>query len=83
MMMIQQVLQIFPYRKWKPMVDLSAILEQLKAERAKLDRAIAALRGVTRKAGGRGRRKLSAAARERIAAAQRARWAKFKGTKRK
>jgi hypothetical protein len=60
------------------MTDLGAIVAQLKQERDKLDRAIAALSGVG--AGG-GRRKLSAAARERIAAAQRARWAKYKAKK--
>jgi hypothetical protein len=65
------------------MADLSAVVAQLKAERAKLDKAIAALTGVAGKAGsgGRGTRTLSAAARERIAAAQRARWAKFKAKK--
>jgi len=65
------------------MTDLGAVLEQLKAERAKLDRAIDALRGVVSKSGkGRGgKRKLSAAARARIAAAQRKRWAKFKAKK--
>ena len=67
------------------MTDLGAVLAQLKAERAKLDRAIEALSGVVAGAGqnnGRGgRRRLSAAARQRIAAAQRARWAKFKSKK--
>ena len=64
------------------MSDLSAVVAQLKKERDKLDRAIAALSGITAGgAGRRGPRKLSAAARERIAAAQRARWAKFKAKK--
>jgi hypothetical protein len=66
------------------MTDLGAVLEQLKAERAKLDRAIAALSGVVggkTSKGGRGKRKLSAAARAKIAAAQRKRWAKFKAKK--
>jgi len=65
------------------MADLDAVLEQLKSERAKLDKAIAVLSGLTGKSsgGGGGKRKLSAAARERIAAAQRARWAKFKAKK--
>ena len=63
------------------MTDLSAVVVQLKQERDKLDRAIAALSGITSNGGGSGRRKLSAAARERIAAAQRARWAKFKKNK--
>ena len=65
------------------MADLGAIVAQLKQERAKLDRAIEALSGVAGKSvgGGGGARKLSAAARARIAAAQRARWAKFKARK--
>lgn len=65
------------------MADLSAVLAQLKKERDRLDRAIAALSGVgTRAHGGRtGVRRLSAAARKRIADAQRARWAKFRKTK--
>ena len=56
------------------MTDLGAVLAQLKAERTKLDKAIKALSGV----GGGGKRRLSAAARKRIADAQRARRAKFK-----
>ena len=65
------------------MADLSAVVAQLKAERAKLDKAIEALSGFAGKSSdaGRGPRRLSAAARERIAAAQRARWAKFKAKK--
>lgn len=61
------------------MTDLGAVLAQLKAERSKLDRAIEALSDVVgNKGGGGGKRILSAAARKRIADAQRARWAKFK-----
>jgi hypothetical protein len=63
------------------MTDLRAVIQQLKRERDKLDRAIAALNGVGGRRSGGGRRRLSAAARERIAAAQRARWAKFKAKK--
>jgi len=65
------------------MADLDAIVAQLKLERAKLDKAIKALSGVAGKSGDgeRGTRRLSAAARARIAAAQRARWAKFKAKK--
>jgi hypothetical protein len=72
-----------PLSKEKRMADLGAVLEQLKVERAKLDKAIEVLSGLTGKAGSGGgeKRKLSAAARERIAAAQRARWAKFKAKK--
>jgi len=66
------------------MAHLGAVLAQLKAERAKLDKAIEALSGVAGKSSaGRGTRRLSPAARERIAAAQRARWAKFKAKKRR
>jgi len=57
------------------MTDLGAVLRQLRNERDKLNRAIAALSGTAAR---RGKRMLSAAARERIAAAQRARWAKYK-----
>ena len=66
------------------MRDLGAVLEQLKEERARLDKAIAALSGVVgNHAGksGRAKRRLSAAARKRIGAAQRARWAKWKARK--
>lgn len=79
------------------MSDLGAILEQLRQERNRLvadlrqlDQAIRALT----KAGIKGDKKdslgrrhagrtISAAARKRIAAAQRARWAKFRAAKRK
>jgi len=64
------------------MADLRAVVEQLKKQRDNLDRAIEALSGIAGGGGGAGgRRNLSAAARERIAAAQRARWAKFKAKK--
>ena len=64
------------------MTDLGAVVAQLKAERAKLDRAIEALSDLTGKSGSAGgKRRLSAAARAKIAAAQRARWAKFKAKK--
>jgi len=71
--------------KQKRMADLGAVLEQLKAERAKLDKAIEVLSGLAGKSSGGGgtKRRLSAAARARIAAAQRARWAKFKAKKAK
>ena len=77
-MMRLQSCQIFPLMETKTMADLGAVVEQLKAEREKLDKAIAALSGGS---SGHSRRKLSAAARERIAAAQRARWAKVKAKK--
>jgi hypothetical protein len=74
------------------MADLVAVLEQLKQEHERaagelrqLEEIIAALSKVTRSHSGmsssfgkRARRHLSAAARERIAAAQRARWAKVR-----
>ena len=63
------------------MTDLRVVLAQLKEERDKLNRAIEALSGSTGKVRG-SRPRLSAAARERIAAAQRARWAKVKAKKR-
>src|SRR3954468_7353955 len=74
---------IFPNER-DQMTDLGAVLAQLKVDRAKLDRAIAALSGVVEgdaSKAGRGKRSLSVAARKRIAAAQRARWAKFKAKK--
>jgi hypothetical protein len=65
------------------MAEMTAVIQQLRKEReraarevAQLDAALAALDGAGRRGGG---RTLSAAARERIAAAQRARWAKVKG----
>jgi hypothetical protein len=66
------------------MADLAGVLEQLKQERAKLDKAIEALSGVVGNhsgKSGRVKRTLSPAARKRIAAAHRARWAKFKSRK--
>ena len=62
------------------------IIAQLKAERDKaaqqvnaLDTAIRALSGLNSTGATRGRRTMSAAARAKIGAAQRARWAKVKG----
>ncbi len=73
------------------MADLVAVLEQLKQEREqaegrlrKLEEAIAVLSKVTTEDlgssgnGGRRQYRLSPAARERISAAQRARWAKLR-----
>ena len=62
------------------MTDLGAVIATLKNERDKLNRAIEALSGAGKSSGG-VRRKLSAEARERIAAAQQKRWAKFKRKK--
>ena len=71
--------------------NFAEAITQLKAERAKFDRVIAALEetvnGLQTEATAesrkvRGKRNMSAASRERIAAAQRARWAKWhKGKK--
>jgi hypothetical protein len=65
------------------MAQMTAVIQQLQKEReraarevAQLDAALAALNGVAGRRGG--TRTLSAAARERIAAAQRARWARVK-----
>ena len=62
------------------------IIAQLKIERDKatqqanaLNMAIAALSGTTTSKGSQGRRTMSAAARGRISAAQKARWAKTRG----
>lgn len=77
------------------MSELGAVLEQLKQQRRRLatelrqlDQAIKALNKVSgargRQAGGaprKGSRIMSAAARKRIADAQRARWAKFRAGK--
>ena len=80
--MMEEAVKSSPrYESEHEMADLSAVVAQLKAERAKLDKAIEALSDVAGKSGGRGTRRLSVAARERIAAAQRARWAKFKAKK--
>jgi hypothetical protein len=65
------------------MANLAGVVQQLQKERdqaaktvERLDAALAALDGVGRAAGN--RRHLSVAARARIAAAQRARWAKVR-----
>ncbi len=74
------------------MADLDAVLEQLQKERKRavgelrqLEKVIAELSKVTARSlqasyssGKRMKRQLSASARERIAAAQRARWAKVR-----
>jgi hypothetical protein len=69
------------------MANLAIVLKGLQAERKnveseleRLDKAIAVLGNLDGSGGGRrgGRRNLSPAARRRIAAAQRARWAKWK-----
>jgi hypothetical protein len=78
----------------KTHMNIDTIVAELKQERTRLDQAISALEGAGRTSPGRGRppkssqpsqparrgpRTMSAAARAKIAAAQRARWAKQKG----
>lgn len=65
------------------MSDLSGTIKQLIEERNRLNAAIAALQSVSNRASGKGSRMhstrtMSAAGRARIAAAQRARWKKFR-----
>jgi|SRR5258705_6290783 len=67
------------------MTNLTSVLNQLEQERTRLasqleslNNAITALNGTGNKGSG---RRMSAAGRARIAAAQRARWAKLKGKK--
>jgi len=71
-------------------MDTAALLSQLRTERDRIDKAIAALESLNgtkqttaapAKADRRGRRRMSAAARRRIAAAQRKRWAAVKAAK--
>jgi hypothetical protein len=83
--------------KGRSMADLDAVLEQLKQERKRaegelrqLEKVITALSKMrtssSRTASGSGKemkRQLSAAARERIAAAQRTRWAKVRAQSKK
>lgn len=61
------------------MLDTEQIIEALKAERQRIDQAIAALGGGSRPARGahgrRGPRRMSAEARKRISEAQKRRWA--------
>lgn len=75
-------------------MDTQSILNELEAERERLDRAIAALQGspkrlrrlkgsTTSNNGRRGPRRLSAAARRKIAIAAKARWAKAKAAGKK
>jgi hypothetical protein len=66
------------------MANLAEVLKELQQERSRLDEAIRVIGQLVsgNHSGAQGaKRNLSAAARERIAAAQRARWAKAKGAK--
>ncbi len=73
-------------------MDIETILAELRAERQRIDSAIAALEGGGRSSAGRGPgigrkrrgpRKMSAEARKRISDAQKARWAKVKKASKK
>lgn len=62
-------------------MNVDEIVQQLKQQRSRLDAAIQALEGVRgrgRPPGSTKRRTMSAAARERIAQAMKARWAQWK-----
>ena len=67
--------------------ELQAQRKQVEVELTRIDAAITALQGVSGKGdnrlGGPRRRNMSAAARKRIADAQRARWAKWKAQRKK
>ena len=66
------------------MANLAEVLKELQQERNKLDEAIRVIGGLVsgnHNGAQRAKRTLSVAARERIAAAQRARWAKARGVK--
>jgi hypothetical protein len=72
------------------MANLAAVLKELKQERSRLDQAIEVIGKLVgrddtagRTVGARPRRILSLAARRKIAAAQRARWAKVRQIQRK
>jgi len=67
------------------MADFAAVLKELQQERDRLDQAIRVLGSLARRSNGSGslgkrprRRPLSLAARRKIAAAQRARWARMR-----
>ncbi len=64
------------------MTSIESIVQQLKAERDRISEAIAALESVAGSNGGStstGKRIVSAASREKMRRAQRARWARVKG----
>jgi hypothetical protein len=64
------------------MANLDDIIQQLQAERGRIDAAIKVLQGIGAGPGKQGKRRtMSAAGRARIAAAQRARWAKIRRAK--
>lgn len=77
---VSRALPAPPLRATIPrMADIQAIVKELQSERARIDAAIKALQGMDGVSARQGkRRKMSAAGRARIAAAQRARWAKIR-----
>lgn len=79
----KRLIEFFARRKFDDMTQIAAVIQHLQKEReraarevAQLDAALVALNGGSGRRGG--TRTLSAAARERIAATQRARWARVK-----
>ena len=69
-------------------MNIEEIIESLKRERNRIDAAITALGSSSSRGGrafssGRGRRKMSAEAKAKIAAAQKARWARVKAGQKK
>jgi hypothetical protein len=74
----------YNHRKGESMANLKGVVQQLKEEQARLTRQLHAVGaalsafGATYANGARTKTRLSAAARARIAAAQRARWAKLR-----
>ena len=72
-----------PLLQSRPMSNLDSVLSQLRQERARLDEAISALEAITHNGNSPKKyrpinRVMSPAARRRIAAAQKARWAKWR-----
>jgi hypothetical protein len=61
--------------------DISGLLKQLRHEQRRIGEAISILQNLNGAKGRTGRRTMSAAGRKRIAAAQRARWAKIRAGK--
>ncbi len=62
-------------------MSLKAITKEIRAEVAKLNQVLHLLEGRAKTKVKQARRKMSAAGRKRIAAAQRARWAKIRAAK--
>ena len=68
------------------MANVSSIIGQLKKERDRVEKQLSGLNAALKAFGNvysGGKRKMSAASRAKIAAAQRARWAKFRKSKQK